>query len=135
VVGTAGTETIGKDRSRYYFGLMSSLFTVKVLPTGASERVDVSNQSRISALDILGARVAQTSFDIVRDGNGNELGLRTTGYVYELPATFVFSGKGFGHGVGMSQWGAQGMAVKGSSYQQILAHYYVGTSLTTVGGG
>jgi SpoIID/LytB domain protein len=135
VVGTAGTETIGKDRSRYYFGLMSSLFTVKVLPTGASERVDVSNQARISALDILGARVTQTSFDIVRDGNGNELGLRTTGYVYELPATFVFSGKGFGHGVGMSQWGAQGMAVKGASYQQILAHYYVGTSLTTVGGG
>jgi stage II sporulation protein D len=135
VVGTAGRETIGKDRSRYYFGLMSSLFTVTVLPTGASERVEASNQSRIGALELLGARVAQISFDVVRDGNGNELGLRTTGYVYELPATFVFNGRGFGHGVGMSQWGAQGMALKGFSYQQILAHYYVGTSLTSVGGG
>jgi stage II sporulation protein D len=114
---------------------MSSLFTVTVLPTGASERVEASNQSRIGALELLGARVAQISFDVVRDGNGNELGLRTTGYVYELPATFVFNGRGFGHGVGMSQWGAQGMALKGSSYQQILAHYYVGTSLTSVGGG
>jgi stage II sporulation protein D len=135
IIGTGGTQTIGKDRSRYYFGLMSSLFAVKVLPTGASERVAVTNADRLSALEILGAHVAQTSFEVVRDANGNELGLQVTGYVYELPATFVFTGKGFGHGVGMSQWGAQGMALKGASYQQILAHYYVGTALTSVGGG
>ena len=104
------------------------------MPTGASERVDVTNADRIRALDTLGARVAQTSFDVLRDGYGNELGLRVTAYVYELPATFVFTGKGFGHGVGMSQWGAQGMALNGASYQQILAHYYVGTALAAVGG-
>jgi stage II sporulation protein D len=134
VIGTAGSAAIGKDLSRSYFGLMSSLFTVKVLPSGASERVDAANPSRSIALEALGARVAQTSFDVVRDGNGNELGLRVTGYVYALPATFVFTGKGFGHGVGMSQWGAQGMALRGASYPQILAHYYVGTALTAVGG-
>jgi stage II sporulation protein D len=134
VVGTVGSGTIGKDLSRSYFGLMSSLFTVTVLPTGAKERVDVTNTARIAGLEILGATVAQTSFDVVRDGYGNELGLRVTGYVYALPATFVFTGKGFGHGVGMSQWGAQGMALKGASYQEILAHYYVGTALTAVGG-
>jgi len=135
ITGTAGWQPIGKDRARYYFGLMSSLFTVKVTPTGANERVDVTNTARISALELLGARVVQTSFEILRDGSGNELGLRVTGYVYELPATFVFTGKGFGHGVGMSQWGAQGMALGGSSYQQILAHYYIGTALVAVGGG
>ncbi|MDQ6859245.1 MAG: hypothetical protein M3Z65_09650, partial [Chloroflexota bacterium] len=89
---------------------------------------------RIAALNALDARVIQTSFDVVRDANGNELGLRVSGYVYELPATFVFSGRGFGHGVGLSQWGAQGMALGGASYAQILAHYYVGTALTAVGG-
>jgi stage II sporulation protein D len=135
ITGSAGSQPIGKDRARYYFGLMSSLFTVKVTPTGANERVDVANTERISALELLGARVVQTSFEILRDGSGNELGLRVTGYVYELPATFVFTGKGFGHGVGMSQWGAQGMALGGSSYQQILAHYYIGTALVAVGGG
>ena len=135
IIGSARTETIGKDRSRYYLGLMSSLFTVKVLPTGASERVDVTNTPRISALELLGAHVAQTSFEVVRDDSGNELGLRATTYVYELPVTFVFTGQGFGHGVGLSQWGAQGMALGGASYQQILAHYYVGTGLTSVGGG
>jgi len=135
ITGTAGSQPIGKDRARYYFGLPSSLFTVKVTPTGANERVDAANAARISALDLLGARVVQTSFEILRDGSGNELGLRVTGYVYALPATFVFTGKGFGHGVGMSQWGAQGMALGGSTYQQILAHYYSGTALSAVGGG
>lgn len=38
--------------------------------------------------------------------------------------------QGFGHRVGMSQYGAEAMAVLGSSYQQILAHYFQGTELT-----
>jgi stage II sporulation protein D len=43
--------------------------------------------------------------------------------------TFVVSGRGWGHGVGLSQWGAYGFAKQGAAYQQILAHYYQGTSL------
>src|SRR5262245_2536139 len=42
---------------------------------------------------------------------------------------FVVSGRGWGHGVGMAQWGAQGYAQQGSTYDQILAHYYRGTTL------
>ena len=38
-------------------------------------------------------------------------------------------GAGYGHGVGMSQYGAYGFALKGSTYRQILGHYYTGTSL------
>jgi stage II sporulation protein D len=45
------------------------------------------------------------------------------------PATLVFSGHGFGHGVGMSQWGAFGYALHGWKYPAILAHYYSGTTL------
>jgi stage II sporulation protein D len=41
--------------------------------------------------------------------------------------TLVVSGKGWGHGVGMSQWGAYGYARHGWSWQRILAHYYTGT--------
>jgi stage II sporulation protein D len=36
----------------------------------------------------------------------------------------LFTGKGYGHGVGMSQWGANMMARKGFGYQDILKHYY-----------
>ena len=40
-------------------------------------------------------------------------------------------GKGFGHGVGMSQWGAYSLARRGESYERILGHYYRGTQLGT----
>ncbi|WP_320668896.1 SpoIID/LytB domain-containing protein [Patulibacter defluvii] len=41
----------------------------------------------------------------------------------------VVTGAGFGHGVGMSQWGAHGMAQRGADARAILAHYYSGTTL------
>jgi stage II sporulation protein D len=45
---------------------------------------------------------------------------------------FVFTGKGWGHGVGLCQVGAYGMAQGGSSYEEILRHYYTGISLGTI---
>lgn len=42
---------------------------------------------------------------------------------------FLISGRGWGHGVGLSQYGAYGFAQSGASYDQILAHYYPGTTL------
>ena len=49
------------------------------------------------------------------------------------PATLVFSGHGWGHGVGMSQYGAYGYAQHGYSYDQIVAHYFPGTDLEFTG--
>ena len=46
---------------------------------------------------------------------------------------FTVRGAGFGHGVGMSQWGAYGFAKQGRTYDQILAHYYSGTALGSAG--
>ncbi|HEY2804121.1 MAG TPA: SpoIID/LytB domain-containing protein, partial [Actinomycetota bacterium] len=45
-------------------------------------------------------------------------------------ASITFYGAGFGHGLGMSQWGAYGLAQDGWSHQQILTHYYTGTTVT-----
>ena len=42
---------------------------------------------------------------------------------------WTFTSKGWGHGVGMSQHGAYGMALEGKTYNQILLHYYPGTKL------
>jgi len=44
---------------------------------------------------------------------------------------WVVKGAGFGHGVGMSQYGAYGYAKHGARYDAILAHYYTGTTLGT----
>ena len=43
----------------------------------------------------------------------------------------VIRGAGFGHGIGMSQYGAYGFALEGAGYTDILAHYYKGTTLST----
>jgi stage II sporulation protein D len=43
--------------------------------------------------------------------------------------TFAISGHGWGHGVGMAQWGAYGYALHGFTYDMILAHYYPGAQL------
>jgi stage II sporulation protein D len=48
--------------------------------------------------------------------------------------SWVVTGHGFGHGVGMSAYGAYGYALHGKGYQFILGHYYPGTSLGTVEG-
>ena len=45
------------------------------------------------------------------------------------PPSLLAVGRGYGHGVGMSQWGALVLAQKGQSYEQILGHYYRGTEL------
>ncbi|MDP6509580.1 MAG: SpoIID/LytB domain-containing protein [Chloroflexota bacterium] len=50
-----------------------------------------------------------------------------------LPESIVLTGRGFGHGVGMSQWGAQGMALDGSDFEAILKHYFTGIELTQAG--
>ncbi|MDD4503651.1 MAG: SpoIID/LytB domain-containing protein [Clostridiaceae bacterium] len=43
-----------------------------------------------------------------------------------VPNTYIFDGKGFGHGLGMSQYGAKGMAEAGNNYKKILEYYYKG---------
>jgi stage II sporulation protein D len=47
--------------------------------------------------------------------------------------TLAVSGRGWGHGVGLGQWGANGFARHGASYAEILAHYYRGTQLGKAG--
>lgn len=56
------------------------------------------------------------------------LGLRSTAMtVNRLGDTVEVTTSGFGHRVGMSQYGADAMAVSGSTWREILAHYYPGT--------
>lgn len=54
-----------------------------------------------------------------------KLGLSSSCFTVEyVNNKYVFTTKGSGHGVGMSQYGAQGMALEGSDYKEILNHYY-----------
>jgi stage II sporulation protein D len=134
IVGNGGSRDIGKDRSRYYFGLLSTLFTVNVRPANETEFVAYTNIERLRTLELLGATIDAPAYTRTTNPDRETLDIRTIGWIYRLPARFVFTGKGYGHGVGMSQWGAQGMALKGASAAEILRHYYLGIALTNIGG-
>jgi len=59
--------------------------------------------------------------------------LKSTMFTVEIVnSSFVFNGKGYGHGVGLSQWGAKGMAEKGYTYTEILEHFYPGTRIERI---
>lgn len=61
------------------------------------------------------------------------LGLRSTDFDIEKTDTGInFITRGYGHGVGMSQYGANGMAKHGSNYRDILLHYYTGVSINSL---
>ncbi len=100
------------------------------------ERLGLSYQSSLKITD-----VSRTNSHRVKSLkiNGKEfsgkdvyykLGLRSSDFEIELVGSnVVIQTKGYGHGVGMSQYGALGMAKKGFSYREILMHYYTGTTL------
>jgi len=88
---------------------------------------------RIVELEVVGTRATTVvrGFDVRR-----LLDLRESLIVFEIQRdpegqieAVVFAGKGWGHGVGMCQVGAYGMALRGSSYREILGHYYQGARL------
>ena len=63
------------------------------------------------------------------------LGLRSTAFTVEISGNSIkITTKGYGHRVGMSQYGADAMAVNGSHYQEILEYYYQGAEVVTYTG-
>ena len=87
-------------------------------------------QGRIVTIQLRGSSGTRTV-------SGNDirraLGLRSTLFaITPMEEGVQVSGRGFGHGIGMSQWGAYNLAAGGATYQQILAHYYRGTSLAQI---
>lgn len=61
------------------------------------------------------------------------LGLRSTAFTVTIQNDVIyFHTKGFGHRVGMSQYGADAMAAAGKNFEEILSHYYSGTSLQKI---
>lgn len=78
----------------------------------------------VAALPVCGQRITGTALR-------QALGLRSTCFTVRYESgTFCFTTKGYGHGVGLSQWGAKALAEQGQNFADILAHYYPGTSLS-----
>lgn len=92
------------------------------------ENISYTNGGGVEAITVQGISFSGTEIR-------RKLGLRSTAFVITVAGNRVtITTKGFGHRVGMSQYGADAMAVQGSNYQEILLHYYSGTSLSDLSG-
>ncbi|MDS1030004.1 SpoIID/LytB domain-containing protein [Bacillota bacterium LX-D] len=124
-VGTNGTKSFYKDSIRSVLGLKSTLF-------------DLQLDSTITVLDGNGKKKTYNYANNLQTVSANG----TTAFINEaenyywvqgsqaqknIPKVFqtvVINGKGYGHGLGMSQWGAWGLASQGYNYISIIKHYY-----------
>lgn len=88
--------------------------------------ISYTSSNRINIIKINDKEYKGTSFR-------NLLGLRSTDIeIIKTEKGINFKTKGYGHGVGMSQYGANGMAKAGYTYKQILSHYYPNTLLKSI---
>jgi stage II sporulation protein D len=78
---------------------------------------------------VLRVTAVASSLSLFLAGAGSAAPVQQAPAVSVPAPVFTISGRGFGHGVGMSQYGALGMAQAGIDYSAILAHYYPGTEL------
>lgn len=86
--------------------------------------METSPSGRVQEVMVGGERLTGTLFR-------NELNLPSTLFTIDGEGSYVrIETKGHGHGVGMSQYGAKGMAEEGYHYHEILGYYYRGVSLT-----
>lgn len=100
-------------------GNVTAIAPVKVTPNG-----------RIESVQVRGTQGTRTM-----DGDAFRRALSLKSALFTAAPTaggFQLKGKGFGHGIGMSQWGAYNLASQGTGYQQILAHYYQNTTLAVL---
>lgn len=107
----------------------STLVDLNILPRYASSRhsgVSMSWKSQLKNKSQ--AWVELIPLDLFRHKVGTEKvrsnWFRLTKTAQAGETTYVFDGQGFGHGVGLCQWGARGMALQGKNYREILRHYY-----------
>lgn len=93
---------------------------------------EIGDDGRVQTVRLLGAEriITGTAFRNLINQHFGATRLRSTQFDARREGdTYIFEGRGFGHGVGLSQWGAHAMAGQGYDYREILGHYYAGVML------
>lgn len=140
IKGTKGEHILSSSNFRNLVGttfLKSTWFNIDT--TGASSSTKVYalsvNSSYPKEINLNNAYIldvrnkATVSRSTVSRAIGKDRTSSLDGTVSSKPTTFVFNGKGYGHGVGMSQYGAMEMAKQGYNFEDIIKHYYQGVEL------
>ncbi len=144
ITGSRGDVELSGDKFRSLIGttvLKSTLFylngeaipEVNAIFAVDSRTVSVIEPSR-SGYSIIsgGGRISSGNGLSIIGKNGIKNGTETKTTVKSNDGDYVFTGKGYGHGVGMSQYGAIEMAKQGFDFEEILMHYYRNIELTEI---
>jgi stage II sporulation protein D len=132
-----GRSRFNRDKYRWTVRLAATKVTelVKRLGVGPVKQIRVLRRGvsgRVNLLEVegaLGKQQVRGELDIRRLFGG----LRSSMFIVQAAGgDFVFKGGGWGHGVGMCQTGAIGMAADRKSFQEILLHYYPGSEIKTL---
>ena len=127
VVGTKNIEILKKENVRLVLGTSNIRSTWYEVSTESDINIFDMNKNDIVIkrpieLNILSAGGKKKV--IPKESNIFIKGLFEAKKYPVLPSKYIFKGKGWGHGLGMSQYGAKGMAEAGYDYKEILEYYY-----------
>ncbi|HYF95074.1 MAG TPA: SpoIID/LytB domain-containing protein [Symbiobacteriaceae bacterium] len=137
ISGSSGSKTISGQQLRMALNLPSSPRSVQVQAGGMAPQVKTYTQAQTFFVMGAGGVVQQravTGTAAIAAGQASAVAVGTVTAMSanaSQPAGVRVSGGGSGHAVGMSQWGAYGMALIGKTYSDILTHYYTGVRLET----
>lgn len=132
IVGTKGSITVKASKLRYEFGLNSLYFNIVDSKTSQNSTLKAITDNGI--IDIKknevfvilgnGKIIPVSNFKIMSIG-----GTETKNFSAGSGKGLTIEGYGWGHGLGMSQWGAKVMAEQGFTYDKILSFYYEGSQI------
>jgi len=135
LVGSKGKASVYRDNIRTVFGLKSTKFDIvtdgNTKIVGSTEYVVKDSTGKkyqledIDSLMVIDGQNNLVQFDTSKEtcqviGGVGKPGQNQT----QAASGITFIGQGYGHGIGMSQWGARGMALEGYNYREIIDHYY-----------
>lgn len=134
IKGSKGQEILTGDKLRSILGntlFKSTTFQVQKSGLGAGNYVFAvsGNSNKSYKIDLNNAYILQGGkpYQSNRSSKKRVVSRNETRSIQGVSTgslTFKFNGTGYGHGVGMSQWGANEMAKQGYDYEDILSHYY-----------
>lgn len=134
IYGANGTYVLKNDRTRSYFGLYSQKYTITPSGTETTEpepvyAISSGGKTPISAFVIKGSKSIQNLLDNFYIKSTSAIRLFIPAVSTTNADSFVINGAGWGHGIGMSQYGAKAMAEQGFDYKDILTFYYQGVEI------
>jgi len=132
--GTEGTHTVTFERCRTILGLKSQYYYIRSSRQTHSATAFVISAAGVKNIPLKEVSVLSATKSATLLEGASVLGSGGAKHISwtfaQKEDTYTFDGRGNGHGIGLSQYGAKGMAEAGFDYEQILLHYYVGTTLS-----